>query len=132
MGVIQCSNQDVRDYIDLVFEETPEISQEELLDLLNLNYKNQAVIQKGIFAAGQNKLVDYLVWNKTKPDNYIDGLHFVRGDLVPPTPQKLEEARGQYIAAYQDELEQEWMKALRAKYKVKVNKKVLRTIESIK
>ena len=27
--VIQCNNQDVRDYIDLVFEEAPEISQEE-------------------------------------------------------------------------------------------------------
>lgn len=130
--VIQCNNQGSRDYIDQIFEEDPEISVEELTDLLNLNYKNQASVQKGIFAAGQNELVDYLVWNKSEPKNYKDGLHFVRGDLTPPSAKTLDEAKGQYIAAYQDELEHQWLKDLREKYKVKVNRKVLKTIESIK
>jgi peptidyl-prolyl cis-trans isomerase SurA len=130
--VIQCANQQVRDYIDQVFAEDPAISEEELTDLLNLNYTNQASVQKGIFACGQNELTDYLVWNRSKPRNYKDGLHFVRGDLIPPTIKTFNEAGSLYLEAYQKELESQLLKELRKKYKVRVNKKVLHTIESIK
>ncbi|PTN06346.1 peptidylprolyl isomerase [Mangrovibacterium marinum] len=129
---IKCDNQEVKDFIDLIFEQAPEISKEELTDLLNLNFKDQASIQKGIFAGGQNELIDYLVWNKSRPETYHDGLDFVRGDLTPPTPKTLDEARGQYVDAYQNEQEQKWIAELRREYKVKVNKKLLKTIESLK
>ncbi|RKD90146.1 peptidylprolyl isomerase [Mangrovibacterium diazotrophicum] len=129
---IRCENQEIRDYIDDIFEEDDKLSKEELTDLLNIRFQNQAFVQKGIFARGTNDLVDYLVWDGTKPQNFKDGLYFVRGDLVPPSPKTLEEARGQYLSAYQDELEQEWVADLRRAHKIRVNKKVLKSIENIK
>jgi len=49
--------------------------------------------------------------------------------LVPPTPKTLDEARGLITAAYQDSLEKDWIKELRAKYAVNVNKEVLYSIK---
>ena len=129
---IRCETQEIRDYIDEIFAEDDKLSKEELMDLLNLRFPNQAFVQKGIFAHGTNDLVDYLVWDGPKPQNFKDGLYFVRGDLVPPSPKTLEEARGQYLSAYQDELEKEWISALRKAHKIRVNKKVLKSIENIK
>ncbi|WP_163712046.1 peptidylprolyl isomerase [Mangrovibacterium lignilyticum] len=129
---IQCNSQTVRDYIDEIFAEDAMIQKNELVDLLNLDFPNQAFIQKGIFARGNNNLVDYLVWDASKPQNFKDGLYFVRGDLIPPSPKLLNEARGQILSAYQDELEKEWISSLRKEYKVRVDKQVLKTIESIK
>lgn len=130
--VIRCETQQVRDYLDAIFDEDPRISVEELEDLLNVGFQNQAFIQKGIFARGSNALVDYLVWNGPQPSDYADGLHFVRGNRVAPRAKTPDEARGQYLAAYQDYLEQQWIGALRKKYPVKVNRSVLKSIESIK
>lgn len=130
--VIKCKKQEVRDYMEDIFEQEPQIDKTEMQELLNLNFVNAAFIQKGIFAPGQNPLVDYRVWNKEKPADFVDGLHFVRGDLTPPSPKTLEEAKGLYITAYQDYLEQEWINELSKKYKVQINKKVLKKIESVK
>jgi len=47
-----------------------------------------------------------------------------------PEPKKLEEARGQVTSDYQEYLEAEWLKALREKYPVRVNRELLRTIKS--
>lgn len=45
--------------------------------------------------------------------------------LHPPTIKTLEEARGYVIADYQDQLEKEWVKRLREKYKVKMMDEVV-------
>ncbi len=129
--VIQCRNQDVRDFIDDIFAEDSKMSKEELNEILRTKFENQAFVQKGIFARGDNPLVDYLVWEDAKPESYQEGLHFIRGNMLPPTAKTLEEARGQYVSAYQDELEKQWIKSLRKQYKFKVNKQVLKTVENI-
>ncbi len=50
-------------------------------------------------------------------------------EILPPSNKKLSEARGIITAAYQDHLEDEWIKELKAKYEVTVNKDVLYTIQ---
>lgn len=47
-------------------------------------------------------------------------------EIVPPTPKKLDEARGYAVADYQDYLEKQWVEDLRKEYPVKVNEDVLR------
>jgi hypothetical protein len=59
-------------------------------------------------------------------------LHFIRGDKIPPEPKTLNEARGLYVSDYQKYLEEKWIKELRAKYKVTVNKKLLKTLKVFK
>jgi len=49
-------------------------------------------------------------------------------NVVPPSPKPLSEARGLVTAAYQDQLEKDWIKELRAKYPVKVQQDVLYSI----
>jgi peptidyl-prolyl cis-trans isomerase SurA len=55
----------------------------------------------------------------------------VRGETVSPEPKKLDEARGLYISAYQEYLEEKWLQELKRKYKIKVNKKLLKTISHV-
>jgi len=46
-------------------------------------------------------------------------------NIYKPTIKTLEEARGYVIADYQDQLEQEWVKKLKNKYEVSLNKEVV-------
>lgn len=85
-------------------------------------------IEEGIWEKGQNQVIDYHVWNIPASSSFDDGLTCVRGDIIPAKPKKLNEARGLYLSAYQDILEEEWLKSLRRKYKVSINKKLLKTI----
>lgn len=48
--------------------------------------------------------------------------------IIPAGPKSLDEARGLVTAAYQDHLEREWIKDLRAKYPVQVERQVLYSI----
>jgi peptidyl-prolyl cis-trans isomerase SurA len=49
-------------------------------------------------------------------------------ELIPPGPKAFEEVRGRVLNNYQNYLESEWMKNLRNKFKVEVNKKVLKKV----
>lgn len=127
---IKCENQEVKDFVEAVFEEDPEIREDELSDLLKNHFeKTSAKIRFGYFEKGADKLVDHLVWNAPKPDDFKDGLHFVRGNKVSPQAKTLGEARGLYISDYQNQLEEQWIKELRKRYRVKINRKVLKKIE---
>jgi len=56
-------------------------------------------------------------------------LKFVKIEAILPEANKtLAEARGYVIADYQDELEREWVEALRNKYKVVINQKVFKSL----
>lgn len=49
--------------------------------------------------------------------------------IYPPMIKTLEEARGYVIADYQDQLEKEWVKKLKSKYEVKLNKEVVNQLK---
>ena len=49
-------------------------------------------------------------------------------EVIPATPKTMDEARGLITAAYQDQLEKDWITELRGKYEVRVNKDVLYSI----
>ena len=48
--------------------------------------------------------------------------------VFSPGPKELEEARGYYIADYQDHLEKQWIADLRQKYPVRIDQAVLQTL----
>jgi len=53
---------------------------------------------------------------------------YIKGKLEP-MPKELDEIKGLMTADYQNYLEKEWIKKLRAKYKIKVNEDVLNSIK---
>lgn len=130
--IIKCENQEITDFTENMFDEDPQIEAAELTDQLKEHFgENETEILFGYFEKGTDPMVDYFVWNAEQPADFIDGLHFVRGDKMAPVPKTLEEAKGLYVSDYQNYLEEEWIKELRKKYKIKVNKKVLKSIETV-
>jgi peptidyl-prolyl cis-trans isomerase SurA len=87
-------------------------------------------IENGLWSEQDKPFLKGNVQPGLSPNYEVDG-RVVIADLravVPPSPKPLNDTRGLVTAAYQDQLEKDWIKALRAKYPVVVNKDVLNTI----
>ncbi|OFX60129.1 MAG: hypothetical protein A2046_10705 [Bacteroidetes bacterium GWA2_30_7] len=92
----------------------------------------KVLLEDGVFLKGDNVTVDNTNWNLGLSPNYNikDKVVFVAiNKIIEPTPKLLKEAKGLVTADYQSYLEIEWIKTLRAKYSVKVNKELLYTIK---
>ncbi|OWY20712.1 peptidylprolyl isomerase [Sphingobacteriales bacterium UPWRP_1] len=92
------------------------------------NKASQFKVESGVFEKGQKDLLGHVEWKKGLSENIEspDGTtsFAVITEVMPAGPKKLEEARGYVIADYQGKLEADWVKELRTKYAVKVNKEV--------
>jgi hypothetical protein len=67
------------------------------------------------------------IWSKVQ-DNDTQILDFYNKNASLYTGKTFDEVRGQVIADYQQQLENEWIKTLRAKYTVKVNEDELKKL----
>ena len=87
-------------------------------------------VTEGLFQKGENNIVDTVQW---KPGNYTVAKggrlnYVVISKIDEPRLKTFEEARGLAISDYQSYLESEWIKTLRAKYPVTVNKEEVKKI----
>jgi len=126
-AIIKCDSQETRDEADKYF--SAGLNAIEIIDLVNTD-SEKVHIEKGAWEKNTNPVVNYYVWNGPKPEGFNEELEYIRGNLVGPEPKTLEEARGLYLSDYQNYLEEEWIKSLRKKYKIKVNKKLLKAINN--
>ena len=87
--------------------------------------------ERGLYAVGDNKAVDVYGF-KNKNSDYTPAedfpFAFVTGKILKK-PENYSDVRGQVTTDYQNFLEEEWIKTLRAKYPVKINEEVLKTIK---
>lgn len=110
----------------------------EWAEALRTTFNNDSVlrirVEKGVFKEGDNALIDREVFKKdvkvapTK-DFPIDAVY---GKLLKKGPEEYTDVRGLVTADYQDLLEKNWVDELRKKYKVEVNKDVLKTVNNHK
>jgi peptidyl-prolyl cis-trans isomerase SurA len=88
-------------------------------------------IDKGLYVQGENKVVDNQIF-KTK-DKFVPSTDypfvFVSGKMLKKTPEDYTDVRGLVTADYQEFLEHEWIKTLRAKYPVTVDQNTLKTVK---
>ncbi len=105
-------------------------SADEMLTEINKTSKLNLKVEEGKYTKNENDYLDEVKWNKGTQTVKKDGqtIIVIVNDIIPPGPKTLKEARGLVTTAYQDFLEKEWIKELRSKYKVEVNKEVLATI----
>jgi peptidyl-prolyl cis-trans isomerase SurA len=105
-------------------------------DTLRKTFNNDSTIrirvEKGIFKKGDNTLVDRDVFKqkvKTTPmkDYPFDATY---GKILKKGPEEYTDVKGLVTADYQDMLEKEWVKELRKKYTVTVDKEVLKTVNN--
>ena len=88
-------------------------------------------IEKGLYVQGENKVVDDKIF-KSK-EKYVPSTDypyvFVAGKMLKNKPESYSDVRGLVTADYQEYLEQEWIKALKAKYSVNVDQNILKTVK---
>ncbi len=126
--IVTCKDKATRDEADKYFAAGMTVA--EITDLLNKT-ENVITINQGAWEKGSNPVVDYFVWNGPEPENFDSEISFIMGDKIRPEPKTLNEARGLYVSDYQKYLEENWIKELRAKYKITVNKKLLKSIKGV-
>ena len=88
-------------------------------------------IEDNIYSKGDSKKIDATDWLVGTKNivNENGKIYFVAiNKIIEPTPKSLKEAKGIVTADYQTYLEKEWIKSLREKYPVKVDKDVLSTV----
>lgn len=110
----------------------------EWADILRNTFNKDSVIrirvEKGIFKKGDNAVVDKMEFQKdttfkAMKDYPIDATF---GKILKKGPEDYTDVKSMVVSDYQDELEKEWVAALRKKYPVVVNKEVLATVNKHK
>ena len=103
----------------------------ELVDVVNKDSALALEIDNGLYSLEQRPFLKSVDKPGLSADIPVDGRVVIvdMKRIVPPSPKSLEEARGAITAAYQDSLEKAWIKELRAKYPVVIEKDVLYSIK---
>jgi len=89
-------------------------------------------VDAGLAQKDEVPILEKVSWEKGVSELINDEgqLKVVRINKIrPPEPKGFDEARGIITAAYQTELEEDWVEELRQKHTIKVNKEVLYTIK---
>jgi peptidyl-prolyl cis-trans isomerase SurA len=85
----------------------------------------------GVFAAGDNAWVDKLVFGQGEGGKMRGGMTVVETiGTVIKNPETYKDVKLLVTNDYKKYLEEKWVKSLRKKYKVKVNKDVLKTVNN--
>ncbi len=108
-------------------------SVEEIKNEFNKTAKSVVRIEEKLYSKGDKQIIDDTPWKVglSKMLDYKGKKAFVNIlEKVKPQPKKFKEARGLVVAGYQDYLKEEWERDLQKKYKVKFNKKVLKTLKN--
>lgn len=102
-------------------------------EILRSTFNNDSVLriraEKGIFTVGTNALVDKKVFGKDT--TLTEKKEFPYADVYGRklyAPEDVDDVRQQVIADYQNTLEKQWIEALKKRYKVWVDKKVVATV----
>jgi Parvulin-like peptidyl-prolyl isomerase len=82
------------------------------------------------YEKGDSKILDRVSWVTGIHEVELDGLYYLVEirSLVAPGTKTFEDARASVISDYQDHLEKNWVKQLKEKYPVKVNKKTKKLV----
>ncbi|MCD6200663.1 MAG: peptidylprolyl isomerase [Bacteroidales bacterium] len=108
------------------------VTKDRLLEKYNRDSKNILTASVDTIEKKKGTLADTLVWKKgavrvIRHRDCVDLYKVVK--LLPPQPQPLNQIRGVVTSDYQDYLEKKWIRELRTKYPVVVNRAVFARLE---
>ncbi|HQV40263.1 MAG: peptidylprolyl isomerase [Flavobacteriales bacterium] len=129
LDIYTCANADVAKQVRGLVKKGK--AGKDLLAIVNKKDPTALSIESGLFTKEEKPLIKDVTLPGLTTDVAADGkvLFADMKKVVQPEPKPLIEARGLVTAAYQDQLEKDWIKELRAKYPVKVEQDVLYSIK---
>ena len=101
-------------------------------ELLNIDGKVNVIITSGIYEVDKNELPEGIEIKEGVSEIYKrDNSSVVVNvkEVIPPSIKEFVNVRGIVLSNYQSEIENRWIKSLRDKYKVEINKKSLKKIK---
>lgn len=107
-------------------------SPEEIKSILNTKDLVSLILTEGVFETAQDDLPAGIVIQKGISKIYPSNNSFVVvniKEVIAPGVKTLEDVKGRVTSNYQNELETDWISKLRSKYKVDVNKKILKKLK---
>ncbi|HET6244932.1 MAG: peptidylprolyl isomerase [Bacteroidetes bacterium] len=107
-------------------------SSDDIVKMVNINSQLSLKAESGKFQKGENDIIDIVTWAPgiSQDINKDSRVVFVQvHEKLAPVPKTLKESRGMVTAEYQSYLEKQWIKELKAKYPVTINKEVLSLIK---
>ena len=122
--------------VDSVIDCVKKLPFKEWAPVLRTTFNNDSTlrirVEKGIFKAGDNALVDRDEFGKdttvvAKEDYPFEGTY---GKMLKKGPEDYTDVRGLVTADYQEELEKQWVAELRNKYAVEIKEDVLATVNN--
>ncbi len=117
-----CINAEVANQVKAMLEKGSTIPQ--ILEEINKSSQLNVRVLQGTYSKEDYPALGYFFWKKGVSDVIENAKMFYVfrvEDIVTPQPKKIEEARGLITSAYQNYLEENWMKELKAKYPVRIN-----------
>ncbi|MCB0477287.1 MAG: peptidylprolyl isomerase [Crocinitomicaceae bacterium] len=124
--VYECFNPDALKQVEELLK--TDLSAEAIRDSVNAKSQLNVRVNTGKFVVEDKDILKGHNFNKgLNPSYEKDGKYIVVKVLnnIPPGPKELSECRGQVIAAYQEQLEKEWISSLEKKYNVVIHEDVL-------
>lgn len=126
-ALIQANSQDNLDNIKSILKgKMPDEYKSAIDAALPIDSARTMRVEIGVFAIGDNAWVDKLVFGQGEGGKLRKGFPAVGTEgKVIEAPEYYTDVKGTVTSDYQKYLEEKWVKSLRKKYKVKVNKDVL-------
>ena len=113
----------VKDYMKSIGGDT-------IVNALHKKFRRDIRIERHLTAKGENQYVDELIFDGAKASaDKKYAKYFVLEGKVINQPEEVADVRGLVTTDYQNKLEKDWIKELKSKYKVKINKKVLKLVK---
>ncbi len=129
-----CDNADIAAKVQKILKKKAKkgYTNAQILEMINTDSQLALKIEEGKFSKGDNDDVDKATWTKgtqssIKNDKSVTIVEVE--DVLAPTPKELDQIKGLITSDYQNYLETEWVKELKAKYKVTVDKEVLKLVK---
>lgn len=102
-----------------------------LVQEMRNRFNRSVKIERVVAAKGDNPITDYLAFAGEKPDKPTWNSYYAWNGGLQAQPQKALDVRSQVVTDYQNYLEQQWLKEIRAKYPIVVFREVLDTITEL-
>ncbi len=126
--LVQATNDSVA---GLVRTALREISDDNGLKALRKQFVGKATIDRILMEEGQNPMVDNVIFggDPVKPSNKKYTVYFIFEPKLLDAPETMTDVKSLVTSDYQNQLERDWVQALKSRYPVTVNEKVLKKVK---